>query len=134
MNMPHRFAWVVAVWLLASMANGGAAELLSATIRIQPIQVCSDDGTVCANPNRNLFEAETRKIWAQAGTDIEFLPWRKFYGTPWLHLGTSLFGDTYSIFTLASIPGRTRSIRQSSIAGSASSRRCPTIRRFTARC
>lgn len=105
MNVSPHFSWIFIIGLLALLPGGGAAELLSATIRIQPIQVCSDDDTVCANPNRLLFEFETRKIWAQAGMDIEFLPWRKFYGTPWLHLGTSLFGDTYSIFTLANTPG-----------------------------
>ncbi len=40
-------------------------------VSIQPIQVCDDGGLICAD--LALFEAATRKIWAQAGLDISFL-------------------------------------------------------------
>lgn len=73
-------------------------------LRIQPIQVCANDCESCANTNRILFEAETQKVWAQAGIRIEFLPWRHFCGTPWLDLSTSTFAD-YTIFSLAGYPG-----------------------------
>jgi hypothetical protein len=99
-----------AVWRLAGGLFCQALILLSTAqaadklLRIQPIQVCSDDGTVCANVNRTLFSAEAAKIWGQAGMKIEFLPWVTFRGTPWLDLTTSIF-DNYTIFTLAGTAG-----------------------------
>jgi len=44
-------------------------------IDLQPIQVCLDNGTGCANSALELFEAEGDKIWAQAGIDLNFLSW-----------------------------------------------------------
>jgi PEP-CTERM motif len=57
--------------VLSNQAN--ALPLL--TFDLQPIQVCADDGTSCANPSLELFEAITDKIWAQADIDINFLDW-----------------------------------------------------------
>ena len=42
----------------------------AAFIDIKPIQICLDDGTGCATTN--FFEAETDKIWSQAGIDVNF--------------------------------------------------------------
>lgn len=55
----------------------GAAQAAPIDLKlvIQPIQICNDDGTSCANPDLKLFEAEGDKIWSQAGIDLEFLPW-----------------------------------------------------------
>lgn len=72
-------------------------KVLAATIDrrvvIQPIQVCNDFGSSCANPDRKLFEAETDKIWAQAGIDIDFLSWNVFNKTDFLSLDNFEFSD-----------------------------------------
>lgn len=72
-------------------------KVLAATIDrrvvIQPIQVCDDLGSNCANPDRKLFEAETDKIWAQAGIDIDFLSWNIFNETDFLDLSSFEFND-----------------------------------------
>lgn len=104
MQTRQDYLWIVLAWLLAGAPWVEAQPVINKVIRLQPIQVCSDDGSIRANPNRTLFEAETRKIWAQSGVQVEFLPWNIFYGTPWLDLGVSLFGDEYSVFTLANYP------------------------------
>ena len=101
---------ICAVWLgcvigsLAFIARASSAVAVDQCLRIQPIQVCSEDGTICANANLTLFEAETAKIWKQAGIQIQFLPVQRFLGSNWLDLETGLFSD-YSIFTLAGTPG-----------------------------
>ena len=99
-----RRIWVCVAWAFVAVASDPSPSVIDRLIRIQPIQVCSDDGMFCANSNRILFEAETLKIWAQAGITTEFLPWRRFYGTEWLDLSTSLFAD-YTIYSLANTPG-----------------------------
>lgn len=59
--------------LISLAADVSAAPLL--TLAVQPIQLCNDDGTSCANSGRELFTAETNKIWSQADIRIDFLPW-----------------------------------------------------------
>lgn len=54
----------------------------AAFIEIQPIQICDDDGNNCATTG--FFEAETDKIWAQAGIDVRFLPIQTIDNTDWL--------------------------------------------------
>lgn len=54
--------------------DASAAPLLSLTV--QPIQVCDNAGTTCANSALELFPAETQKIWDQAEILINFLPWQ----------------------------------------------------------
>lgn len=41
-------------------------------VQVQPIQVCDNAGNNCAQVG--YFEAETNKIWAQAGISVVFLP------------------------------------------------------------
>lgn len=43
-------------------------------VTVQPIQIRSTDGLTVGNAAQTLFEAETKKIWAQAGIDVLFLP------------------------------------------------------------
>lgn len=57
-----------ALFLLSVIASANGTE-----IPIQPIQVCSSDGSKCADVS-NLFLAQTSKIWAQSGNTISFLP------------------------------------------------------------
>lgn len=45
------------------------------TVTVLPIQICKDDGSDCANSAKQLYLAETNKIWAQASITISFLPW-----------------------------------------------------------
>ena len=62
---------IAATALLALAAGQAAAAPVNFQIMINPIQVCQDDGTGCAQVG--FFEAETDKIWAQAGIDIMFM-------------------------------------------------------------
>jgi hypothetical protein len=75
---------VVAVCALAWILSCGAASAAVFQLTVQPIQVCQDDGAGCANAARQLYEPETDKIWAQAGIDVEFLPWVSYYETDFL--------------------------------------------------
>ena len=69
----------VAIALLISMSSAEAAF-----IAVKPIQICDDAGANCANAG--FFEAETDKIWAQAGIDVRFLPTTKINETDWLNV------------------------------------------------
>jgi hypothetical protein len=79
---PVLAAAAVLVWL----AGPAAAGSLSRQITIQPIQVCQDDGTGCAQVG--LFEDETDKIWAQAGIDILFRETAQLDQTGFLAINT----------------------------------------------
>lgn len=48
-----------------------------ASISIQPIQVCDNSGANCANASRQLFHEFTSAIWAQAGIEVNVLPWNQ---------------------------------------------------------
>ena len=54
-------------------ATPSAASTLALTI--QPIQVCDDSGSLCANAGQELFQAIDNKIWAQADIWFDFLGW-----------------------------------------------------------
>ena len=54
--------------------------------RVQPIQVCDDDGNNCANEALELFVDETQKIWAQAGLDVAFNTWNCLNQTSFLDI------------------------------------------------
>lgn len=58
----------------------GAAQALPIThqLIVNPIQVCNNSGTGCANSSLQLYESVTDKIWSQAGIDIVFLSWKQF--------------------------------------------------------
>lgn len=64
--MPLRVVLAAAILALGA----GPAAATSFEILINPIQVCKDDGTGCAQIG--FFEEETDKIWAQADIDIVF--------------------------------------------------------------
>ncbi len=51
-------------------------------VEINPIQICDDGGGNCATTG--FFEAETDKIWAQAGIDISFLGTTQINNSAWL--------------------------------------------------
>ena len=100
MQLRFDLCWLVAALMVTSPLEGHAATTIDRMIRIQPIQVCSDDDSVCANPNQIIFAVETQKIWAQAGVHVEFLPWHRFRGNSWLDLTVGTF-DNFNIFNLA---------------------------------
>ena len=60
-------------------------------LQVQPIQVCDDDGIVCAQVE--FFEAVADKIWSQANIDIEFLPLNQLNDTTYLTTDTDEFSD-----------------------------------------
>lgn len=68
----------------------------AATVTIQPIQICQDDGTSCANSGQTLFEAEGDKIWAQAGIDLVFLAWAQYNETDFLNLSVDSDNDGFT--------------------------------------
>ncbi len=51
---------------------GGNGELSLLTLMIQPISICLDDGTSCADSTRD--ELGIDMIWGQAVIDVEYLP------------------------------------------------------------
>lgn len=59
---------IILAFLLSVTTN--TYSMIVSQVTINPIQICSTDGTVCANPSQTLFEAEMDKIYAQAGIDI----------------------------------------------------------------
>jgi hypothetical protein len=58
---------------LSSCSTGevGAGNRPTRFLSVQPIQVCNDFGIFCAD--LALFEAETKKLWAQADIQVDFL-------------------------------------------------------------
>ncbi len=91
----HILGPVFAVGLLLLGAN---AHALPFQITIQPINVCDNAGNNCGNPTENLFLAETRKIWAQAGVDVNFLEFAQFNNSGF----QSIDGTTASLLALRS--------------------------------
>lgn len=66
---------------LVALIGFSSSNATALTINIQPIQVCMDDGTVCANEALELFSAETQKIYDQAGVTINWLSWNTYNDT-----------------------------------------------------
>lgn len=62
-------------------------------VTIQPIHICDDAGANCANDEEQLWEAEGDKIWAQAGIDLQFLPWTNLNETDFTFLQSNEFHD-----------------------------------------
>jgi hypothetical protein len=58
---------------LSSCSTGevGTGNRPTRFLSVQPIQVCNDFGIFCAD--LALFEAETKKLWAQADIQVDFL-------------------------------------------------------------
>jgi hypothetical protein len=93
---------VCATAILALSAGQAAAVPITNQIMINPIQVCEDGGGNCAQVG--FFEAETDKIWAQAGIDIQFMATTQLNETDYLNItlaghaplfvaGNALVGD-----------------------------------------
>jgi hypothetical protein len=79
-GMKQKKILLASVLFFAFVASENALSLF---VHVQPIQVCADDGTNCANSiaggspaDKQLFPAITDKIWAQANIDVVFAPWQ----------------------------------------------------------
>lgn len=95
--------WLLtALGVLTGVLASNVANALPITheLVIQPIQVCKDDGTDCANAGKKLFEAEGDKIWSQAGIDLHFLPWMTLEETDYLTFDFDDFGAATAGFAL----------------------------------
>jgi hypothetical protein len=79
--------------LLWVSVNNAHAVPINSFVTVQPIQVCNNAGTTCANPAQKLFDPETDKIWAQAGIDIRFLPFHAFNDSSFLDTSTAEFNN-----------------------------------------
>lgn len=62
------------------------AAAINFSLNIQPIDVCDNSGSNCAPVN--LFQAETEKIWQQAGIGINFLTPTTISNTNFLSIDT----------------------------------------------
>lgn len=90
----------------AALLLSAGAYALPFQLTIQPINVCNDAGTGCANPAEILYEAESQKIWAQAGIEISFLPFNAFNDTDYLVIdGSTDSSAAPSFASLRSTPG-----------------------------
>jgi hypothetical protein len=70
------------------------------TLTIQPIQVCLDNGTQCADPTQQLYEAAGDKIWAQAGIDLAFLPFTTYNNTNFWNFDSTTDMPTPSLLSV----------------------------------
>ncbi len=78
----------LAAGAMALLVVCGSALALPFQVTIQPINVCDNAGLNCGNPAEELFFAETRKIWAQANLDVNFLSFNTFNNSSFLSLTT----------------------------------------------
>ena len=85
-------------------ATRAPAFWIDKRVTVQPIQVCSTDGQTRANPGLTIYEAETDKIWAQAGIVFRFLPVVAYSNSTYLNVSSSIF-DEYSFGSLAGVAG-----------------------------
>jgi hypothetical protein len=78
-----------AMLMLVAWCSTLAIAQPTRVIFVQPIQVGDDAGSDYANPGRELFEAATDKIYAQAGIDIKFLPWNTYNNASFQNITTT---------------------------------------------
>lgn len=71
--------------LVFSLLCGAGAQ--ATPLYFQPIQVCDDSGGDCAASS--YFQAETNKIWAQAGIEINFLDVVQIHDSSLLNVSTA---------------------------------------------
>jgi len=99
---------IAATLLCFVLANSASAYLIDKRVTIQPIVMRSTDGSIAANPQVEIFEAETDKIWAQAGIDFEFLPVVYYDNNLYTNVSTDIF-EPNSFYSLALDPGHRQS-------------------------
>jgi hypothetical protein len=79
-----------------AIANPAFAMAINQRVTVQPIQVCNNAGSNCANQYQQLFAAETNKIWEQAGIEINFLAFRQFNNSSYTTIDND--NELYSLF------------------------------------
>lgn len=83
-----------------------AQILIDKRITVQPIYVRSTDGTTfTSNAGQILYEAETDKIWSQAGIDVQFLAPMYYNDSSFLN-PLNAFGSTNSVQALGQVTGQ----------------------------
>ncbi len=89
--------------LLCSTTGHAQLTTISWRITVQPIVVIPTGGTAPSQAtdqaNWPLFEAETDRIFAQAGVDVQFLPYNTYADTSSLNQTTGGFGTFNSLAT-----------------------------------
>lgn len=88
-------ALLVVLFALGPTAHGQTTVQITKQVTIQPIQVRSTDGSVAANSSLKLFEAETDRIWAQAGIDVKFLPVQTYNNSSYLNVSSNATDSNY---------------------------------------
>lgn len=102
-----RRSLLVGAALLAGVAGSSWAMPITKQLNVTVFQICDNGGNNCASTGpagNSYFEAETDKIWAQAGIDINFIFGGQINNSGWLN-GTSGI-DTFTAGPLAG-PGTT---------------------------
>ena len=79
-----KFLFGIILTFLYLLPSATWALPIDSVVTVQPIQVCDDFGIGCAPVG--FFEAETDKIWSQAGIDIDFLGPTQFHESDFLVL------------------------------------------------
>jgi hypothetical protein len=87
--------------VLAALAVFSPSSADAAMITVQPIRVCDNGGSACANASGQLYEAYTDKIWAQAGIDVLFLPWVVLDNSSYLSVGSESLGNLFLLANYA---------------------------------
>ena len=72
--------------LVVALLTPAAVWAAPFTLTVKPFQICDNAGANCGNSAQTLFEAESDKIWAQAGVDIVFLPWSEIDNSAYLDI------------------------------------------------
>ncbi len=90
------------------LVHNSSAYWIDKRVTIQPIAMRPTNGTAAANPQLKIFEAETDKIWAQAGIDFQFLPVVYYDNSLYTNVSTDIFRPN-SFYSLALDPGHQQS-------------------------
>ena len=84
---------IVGAALLAGVAGSSWAMPVTKQLNVTVIQICDNSGSNCASTGpagNSYFEAETDKIWAQAGIDINFIFGGQINNSSWLNGSTGI--------------------------------------------
>jgi len=99
---------IAALFFCFVLADNANAYWIDKRVTIQPIVMRSTDGSIAANPQQNIFEAETDKIWAQAGIDFQFLPIIYYNNSLYTNVSSDI-SQPNSVYSLALDPGHQQS-------------------------
>lgn len=92
------------IWACVLDLQAAGSFWIDKQVVVQPIQMGSTDGSTWANLDLSIYEAESDKIWAQAGIDVKFLPVAQYQNTTYLGVSSDAFAVN-SFLSLASNTG-----------------------------